>query len=420
MGMIRKGKPFYFNEKLLTLADKAIFDEKFVEFYTYHFKISECKLQHEHDEVRCPYHKSARDTRRCPVKFAYSATPCKFVNPTQRFNKASWGSPLKCRNKERCKFSHNIYEAWYHPNAFRTRRCPIYHRLIREAGTTTCAFAHHCPRVHDVSEQRDHHAALRDLQSRRAATTTTTRRPTADGVHKGFGQPATVQTVNSRTSPPYRNPDPASPRSYRGGGSNVPPRFRKGRASTPIQTSRSKHQPNTKSAPVKPPTQTTTVTDGGQVSQCSPNQTYQSVVATPEPSLVDMLTSAIQLVQRENAKKRELALDTHPRSHRSNSEFHRIVDEFEAKNDAELYQNFVGPLRQDLRNARKLKDALSTMLTCDHCKKGTVACVYVPCGHLACSDCVNEHPKAPGKHGGPGKCIKCRKRSDRVQDIYFS
>ena len=139
-------------------------------FSMYQFKVRNCPKSRAHDWMECPFvHPGEKARRRDPLRFTYSPAGC------LDFKKSG-----SCRRGDGCEWSHGVFEAWLHPERYRTQICNDGGMCARR----TCFFAH------SPSELR------------------TPELETGGGVADG-GQPAAAAAPNS-AAPRSASPPPAS------------------------------------------------------------------------------------------------------------------------------------------------------------------------------------------------------------------
>ena len=104
------------------------------------FKTIECTVKTYHDHKQCPLYHSSKDRRRCPQKYVYEPDLCLMVA----------GGKI-CSNYEKCKFSHNTVEQFYHPKKYKTKLCA---GLGPGSMTTKCIYGTFCSFAHSEDELR--------------------------------------------------------------------------------------------------------------------------------------------------------------------------------------------------------------------------------------------------------------------------
>lgn len=104
------------------------------------FKTIECTVKTYHDHKQCPLYHSSKDRRRCPQKQIYEPDLC----PTVAAGKI-------CSNYEKCKFSHNTVEQFYHPKKYKTKLCA---GIAPGAPSTKCIYSTFCSFAHTEEELR--------------------------------------------------------------------------------------------------------------------------------------------------------------------------------------------------------------------------------------------------------------------------
>mmetsp|Transcript_39590 Transcript_39590/g.112267 ORF Transcript_39590/g.112267 Transcript_39590/m.112267 type:complete len:467 (+) Transcript_39590:196-1596(+) len=97
------------------------------EFRMYRFKVLLCRDPNCQDWSKCPYaHPDEKATRRDPRVYTYRPEFCQGLRKNT------------CANGDACSYSHNVFEAWLHPQKYRTQLCKKGSLCDRDV----CFFAH--------------------------------------------------------------------------------------------------------------------------------------------------------------------------------------------------------------------------------------------------------------------------------------
>lgn len=92
------------------------------------YKVFPCQNKEAHTKGVCPFYHSRQDQRRSLQEVEYSAEECQFL--------------LKCPIFDKCLFSHNTVEQFYHLTRYKTRFCSSYPNSKKCKFGDFCSFAH--------------------------------------------------------------------------------------------------------------------------------------------------------------------------------------------------------------------------------------------------------------------------------------
>lgn len=102
------------------------------DFYIFKYKTEFCPFQMEHNIRKCIYGHSWEDYRRRILRYPYSKNLCKYhaMVPLGKLD-------LRCPDNVNCPFSHNHFEADFHPQNYKKFACPF-----QDCDGVGCPFLH--------------------------------------------------------------------------------------------------------------------------------------------------------------------------------------------------------------------------------------------------------------------------------------
>lgn len=103
------------------------------------FKTIECGIKTYHDHKQCPFFHTPKDRRRNTSVYTYEPDICPNNNK----------ETMTCIKGDRCAFSQNTVEQFYHPKKYKTKLCTHYPSNLKE-----CIYGKFCSFAHKEDELR--------------------------------------------------------------------------------------------------------------------------------------------------------------------------------------------------------------------------------------------------------------------------